>query len=226
MNWVNNYDLFLFDCDGLLVDTESIHFQAYINMAARRGVQVGWTFPEFLSYAHRGSDHLENGFKENFPSLTEQDPWPVLYAEKKKAYLDLLGRAKIDLLPGVYALIDAVDKAGKKSVVVTNSPKEQMDFIKERHPILKKIPHWVTRENYTLQKPNPECYLRAIELYGDKGDKIIGFEDSVRGFMALSKTPALPVLVCSEEYPLLNCIADPIHFERMDLIPEMGPINR
>jgi len=53
-------------------------------------------------------------------------------------------------------------------------------------------------------KPSPECYLRAIELYGNKGDKIIGFEDTIKGFKALNQTPLVPVLICESNHPQLE----------------------
>ncbi len=108
---------------------------------------------------------------------------------------------------------------------MTNSFKEQTDLIKKKVDVLKTIPHWVTRENYYLTKPDPECYLKAIELYGKKGDRVIGFEDSSRGVQALRQTPVIAVCICSAHYPLLNMILDQsvMYYETFDQIPQSGP---
>ena len=44
MNWISNYDLFLFDLDGLLVDTEKLHFEAYKRLCSRFGYELAWDF--------------------------------------------------------------------------------------------------------------------------------------------------------------------------------------
>ena len=69
--------------------------------------------------------------------------------------------------------------------VVTNSNLAMINSIRARIPVFGSIQHWITREDYEKPKPDPECYLKAIALYGKKGDRIIGFEDSVRGLTSL-----------------------------------------
>lgn len=223
MDWVRDFDLFLFDFDGLLVNTEPLHYQAYVNMCQRRGFSLQWSFSEFCSYAHVSSDLLQKTLRDHLPDLFEQEPnWKILYAEKKKEYLGLLNSGAIRLMPGVHDLLQALERENIDRIVVTHSPKEQTDFIRVKQPILGTIPHWLTREDYEKPKPDPECYLRAIELFGRKKNKIIGFEDSVRGITALRKTPALAVLICPNHHPLLETVTDKdvLHFESIDLIPK------
>lgn len=221
MQWINNYQLFLFDFDGLLVNTEHLHFQAYANMLKKRGVSLEWDFPTYLYNAHLESTGLRDSICAEYPKLLEVEPrWEVLYEEKKREYFDLLSSGKIEIMQGAEALLKALDKADIQTVVVTNSLKEQTDSIRANLPILNTIKHWVTREQYNSPKPDPECYLRAIELYGKKGDKIIGFEDSIKGLKSLLKTPAKPVLVCPKHHPQLEMILDSsvVHYESLDQI--------
>ncbi|MBS0626080.1 MAG: HAD family phosphatase [Verrucomicrobia bacterium] len=217
MKWIDDFQLFLFDFDGLLVNTEHLHFQAYVDMMAGQGFVLNWSFAQFCEVAHLNSTALREALYAQFPGL---DPnWEPLYAKKKRLYLELLASGKVELMPGAAELLKALEKKGIRRCVATNSFLEQIELIRSQVPILKSVPHWITRELYSKAKPDPECYLKAIQLYGKVGDRIIGFEDSVRGIQALRQTPALPVLICSSHHPLLEMATEgAVHFESLDEI--------
>ena len=194
MESLKNYDLFLFDFDGLLVDTEGLHHKAYVRMCQARGVSLDWDFPQFCAIAHASSTALRETLQYLFPELQAID-WDVLYAEKKRAYMELLEEGALQLLPGATELLTLLQEKEIRRAVATHSPKEQIDRIKEHLPLLHSIPHWITREDYTHPKPAPDAYLTAIARIGKPEDRIIGFEDSHRGLTALQQTSALPVLI-------------------------------
>ncbi len=202
MKWIRDFQLFLFDFDGLLVNTEHLHYQAYVNVLARRGVALQLSFGNFLELAHLNASAWREALFAECPAL--ESDWNEVYREKKEEYVQRLALGKVDLMPGVAPLLQALKEAEIRRCVVTNSPREQTQAIRARLPILDSLPHWITREDYEKPKPDPECYLKAIALYGKPGDRIIGFEDSVRGLTALRQTPALPILICPSHHPLLE----------------------
>lgn len=206
MQWIQKYDLFLFDFDGLLVNTEELHFAAYREMCRRRGYDLKWTLSQFFQAAHFDSAGLKKAIYQEFPALFEQEPrWEVLYAEKKQSYEQLLEKGDLTLMPGVEEVLIALEKAGKKRCVVTNSAKVQIDLIKQKIPVLNTIPHWFTRENYKEPKPHPECYLMAMKQLGQPNDRVIGFEDSTRGLTAL-RDAGVPTrfLICPADHPQMS----------------------
>lgn len=197
MDWIRQYQLFLFDFDGLLVDTENLHFQAYIDMCAARGYQLDWTFAQFSEAAHHKSTGLRDRVYANLPALYNEEPdWSVLYQEKKDSFLALIDKGGAKLMTGAAELLTALEKQNIMRCVVTHSAIELISKIRRTNPILDSIPHWITREDYTNAKPSPECYQIAIQRYSKPGDQIIGFEDSPRGLNALRMTSAKPVLIC------------------------------
>lgn len=202
MRWIQNYQLFLFDFDGLLVNTEEIHFLAYQRMCKGRGVDLDWSFERYCRSAHYSADALQHDIYETFPQLKEQESdWSILYAEKKSAIMSLLNEGAVHLMPGVEELLKALEHAGIKRAVVTHSPDELVSVVRKKNPVLNTIPNWITRHDYTHPKPNPECYLKAIDLLAKPEDKVIGFEDTPRGLQALLGTRAKPVLICRADYP-------------------------
>ncbi|MBN2479275.1 MAG: HAD family phosphatase [Parachlamydiales bacterium] len=223
MKWLKKFNLFLFDLDGLLVNTEIIHYQAYVRMLQERGFDINWSFLKYCEVAHLDDIALRDTIYQKFPDLyNQQSNWNILRNEKNKIYMDLLKSAKVDLMEGAEKLLKELEKQNINRCVVTNSSKEMTDIIKKSQPVLKTIPHWITREDYEKSKPDPECYLRAIELFSEKGDRIIGFEDSLRGIQALMKTPAIAVLISPRKDPKADSIitSDVFHFDSLKKLPE------
>ncbi|KIC73595.1 MULTISPECIES: HAD family hydrolase [Candidatus Protochlamydia] len=210
MNWIQHYQLFLFDFDGLLVNTEILHFQAYQKMCEQRGFKITWSFEQYSGFAHHHANGLRDAIYAQFPALYQQEPeWNILYEEKKKAFMKLLQEGRVQLMPGVSDLLLALKEANINRCVVTHSAFQLIKTIREQNPILNSIPYWITREDYIHPKPDPQCYLTAIERYAEKEDKVIGFEDSPRGLNALLQTQAKAVLVCPPNSPYLNEVLAP-----------------
>src|ERR1700722_3484515 len=102
MQWIHQYQLFLFDFDGLLVNTEEIHYLAYKKMFSDRGIHLNWSFSRYCQAAHYQAEGLRDQVYAEFPQLHVMEPdWKVLYAEKKRAVLALINEGAVQLMPGV-----------------------------------------------------------------------------------------------------------------------------
>src|SRR3990167_2324999 len=104
MDWTKRYNFFLFDFDGLLVNTEEVHFKAYQLMCKKHGVELMWSFEKYCSFAHKSAIGLKEALQREFPQLFDT-PWERLYQEKKKAYFKLIEEGQVDLMPGVAKLL-------------------------------------------------------------------------------------------------------------------------
>jgi len=200
MDWIHQYQFFLFDFDGLLVDTERLHYLAYKQMCAHHDIDFNWSFERYCQAAHYDSSTFRERLCHEFPTLQSMS-WETLYQEKQAAMKELLFQGATQLMPGVAELLEALNAAKIRSCVVTHSPDLLINVVREQHPILNKITYWVTRHNYQKPKPDPECYQTAAQTYGRPGDRMIGFEDTPRGIRALLGIPAQAVLICTTPYP-------------------------
>lgn len=228
MQWIHEYQLFLFDFDGLLVNTEEIHYQAYQRMCAQRGINMDLSFENYCKIAHYSSEGLSEQLYNLYPNLKVQEPsWDVLYAEKKQAMIDLLNEGAVHTMPGVERLLTALQNASIPRCVVTHSASELIGTVRRKNPIFDTIPVWITREHYSKPKPDSECYIKAVELLAKPSDKIVGFEDTPRGLRALLGTRAKPVLVCEINYPEIpDFVAAGIaHYTSFNAIPDNLPLN-
>jgi beta-phosphoglucomutase len=220
MNWTRNYQLFLFDFDGLLVDTEYLHFVSYKQMCSRHGYEMNWDFQRFCREAHGKVMGIFEAIKREFPQIFENGlNKEALYEEKKAIYAEMLKNTHLELMEGASNLLTLLAEKGIKRAVVTNSPREHVGIIKESLPVLKSIPLWVTREDYSNPKPSPEGYLIAIRKLAEPGDRIIGFEDTLKGLKALLAAGVEGILVCpAHSEHIKECVSlGAKHFESLYL---------
>lgn len=222
MSWTKDYQLFLLDFDGLLVDTERVHYEAYRKMCRNRGFELDWTFSQYCDIAHYNSHGLEKVIYAQFPKLKEKSPeWGVLYQEKTAAYIDLIQLGMVNLMPGAKAFLEGLRDADVKRCLVTHSKKELVECIQEQYPVIKSLPNLLTREDYKEPKPSSECYLEAISRFANLGDQVVGFEDTPRGMKALMPTEAQAVIVTEMKYPeIKDFVAEgAIHFSSLADVP-------
>lgn len=215
MDWIKEFDLFLFDFDGLLVDTEKFHLLAYQQLCRENGCELNWDMDRYVKEAHQKPQGVKDGIYREFPYLlNEESDWDRFYARKKMIYEEMLRVEKLELLPGAAELLEALQKTEKRRCVVTNSPKNHTLLVRGRIPLLDSIPIWVTREDYQEPKPSPEGYLKAIGLAGRPKDRIIGFEDSLRGLKALLAANVKAILISSKDPGLENSF----HFPSLSVV--------
>ncbi len=220
MQWITNYDLFLFDLDGLLVNTEELHYQAYKEMLQRRGYALPWNLMQYFKAAHMGTGNVAEHLYREFPPLKEID-WTILYAEKKTILTEALQKGALQLMPGAESLLNLLSVNKIERCVVTHSRAEDVALIRQKLPILDTIPHWLTREDYEHPKPHPAGYQKAIRLFLRPGGKVVGFEDTHRGLTALvSAGVTQPVLICDPSHPQMEqpVNAQVRHFVSFDVV--------
>lgn len=220
MNWIHNYQLFLFDFDGLLVDTEKMHYASYVELCRRHGFELKWDFRRFCREAHGKAMGIWEALGKEFPQIYAKDSKEVLYEEKKEIYVELLRGSSLELMEGAHPLLKALANSGIARAVVTNSPRSHIEIIKESLPILQTIPVWITREEYVHPKPAPDGYLKAIAKLASPNDRIIGFEDTLKGLRALLAAGVESILICPKELDHVqeSVLLGAQHFEKLSLI--------
>lgn len=192
---MRTFDLLLFDLDGLLIDTEQLHWNAYQQMCLKFGCILTWDFPLYLSIAGGSAHGVQKRIESEFPTLFQGRSWEELYAIKQEILFTLLASSPIPLMPGVKECLFSLASSGKPMVVVTHSPKTVIQMVQQAHPVFEVISRWICREMYKAPKPAPDGYLKACEEMNVIPERAIGFEDSVRGIDSLVAAGCCPVLI-------------------------------
>jgi len=76
----DNFDLFLFDLDGTLINSEDIHHNAYNNAFSFFNLNVSLSFEDYCKYSHINDKSME----QFLLSITNEITYDQFYLKKKK----------------------------------------------------------------------------------------------------------------------------------------------
>jgi len=172
---------FLFDLDGVLVDTAQYHFLAWQRMAAELGIHFGEAENEQLKGVSR-AESLNRILAWGRKTLSdaEKQHWMTL---KNDWYLELVrGMPADDYLPGAHEFLRASRAAGIK--VALGSASKNAPLILERLGWIPLFDALVDGNVVTASKPDPEVFLEGARRLGLKPEECVVFEDSEAGVEA------------------------------------------
>lgn len=165
----------LFDFDGVLADTESLHWSCWNEVLAQLGVQIGWE--EYQRFCVGISDRhfLEVLGQHSEPRRTLDELWP-LYPAKKKIFT---ARATSGTLvtPQIKQML--AELAAHPMAVVTSSSRQEIEAILRAEGILDRFRTVVYGDDVARLKPDPEPYAMAMRRLGVTS--AIALEDSAPG---------------------------------------------
>lgn len=167
----------IFDFDGLMVDTESIWYEAYRDALVEYDFHL--TLEHFGRVIGTSSDALDRLIQENIAMDVDIN----IINEKAHNYYNEKLLTPV-LREGVQAYVDSAKEAGMKLAVASSSSRDWVTGYLEKLGILQEFKVIKTREDVAQVKPNPALYLAALEELGVDADEAIVFEDSFNGLKA------------------------------------------
>lgn len=167
---------YLFDCDGTIVDSMPLHYNAW------RSALAEWdcAFDETLFYSWGGRP-----VREIISALNSQNgldmPVDAVAARKESLYLAQLPELKV--IPAVVEHIDA--QYGRIPLaVVSGSRRDSVVGSLSKLKLLDKFQTLVCAEDYKNGKPAPDAFLLAAERLGVPPQECLVFEDTDLGIEA------------------------------------------
>ncbi|MBM4170916.1 MAG: HAD family phosphatase [Ignavibacteria bacterium] len=162
------------DNDGILVDTEKLYYKSCKITFDKIGIEINEDiYREYFLKKSYGTWHLakEQGFSDK--DISE------MRNERNKVYSQLL-KDNIEIIDGVDNVLKLL--FGKiKMGVVTSSRRDHFEIIHQQTQFLKYFDFVVTSDDCKKVKPDPEPYLKALQLSGFDKNNCIVVEDSERG---------------------------------------------
>ena len=225
--WISRFDVILFDFDGLLVDTENVHFQAYKEALRRRGCALNWSFDTYIEIMHVSEPSFRREIYAEFPVLQEIEPrWEVIKKEKREIYAELLKSSPLAFMPGAEPLLKFLIDRHFPHAIVTNSSRKEMETIAAKLPFLKSVPLWVTRDDYLKPKPAPDPYLLAVEKMQLQNKRVVVFEDTLKGIEAAETADLSSILICGISHPQLREKPENLpHFENLIQLQALSSLH-
>ncbi len=172
---------FIFDLDGVIVDTARYHYAAWSRLAEHLGIPFSKKQNEHLKGVSRiGS--LEKILDWGKMKLSE-DRFDELLDTKNKDYLSYIERMdEEEILPDVPRVLSFL-KQNKQPIALGSASKNARTILKEVE-LLNVFDTVIDGTNVSKAKPDPEVFLKAAEGLGVPPENCVVFEDSVAGIRA------------------------------------------
>ena len=172
---------FLFDLDGVIVDTAVFHFQAWRRCAQK----LGGDFTEAQNEELKGLsrvDSLKKIIEWTGASVTA-DEFEALMVEKNEWYLELVQElSAADGLPGAVAFLQHAHAQGIK--IALGSASKNAPMILDKMGLTPLFDAIIDGNNVINGKPHPEVFLKGAAALGLNSGECVVFEDSIAGVQA------------------------------------------
>lgn len=181
---------FIFDLDGVIVDTAKYHYLAWKKLAN----DLGFEFTEEQNEMFKGVSRkrcleilLDIG---NVEATQDQfDKWMV---EKNIDYLKYIDKMdESEILPDVIKILNFLSKHNQP--IALGSASKNAKPILDKVGLLSYFDAIVDGNNVTRAKPDPEVFLIAAGQLGVNPEKCLVFEDAVAGIQAANNANMISI---------------------------------
>lgn len=177
-------DLVIFDCDGVLVDSEPLSNQVTVDALA--GLGLSMTLDQAMGHFMGKSMTQVAAFAREMGAQlpgTDAEWIEELYAE---TYARL--RKGVDPIPGVVGVLDGLDAAGVPYCVASNGSDEKMDITLGATGMAARMKgKRFSAHTLGVSKPDPELFFIAAQYMSVVPSRAVVIEDSASGALGAQR---------------------------------------
>lgn len=179
--------LIVFDLDGVLVDSKSIHFDALNSALKTVGLEYVITEEEQKNI-YEGLPTKAKLLLLNKNKGLSKEKFDDIWNAKQNITSTMFSNIKEDA--DLIKLLKAVKDSGIKTAVASNSIRKTIVECLTGLGIFNLIDYIVSNEDVKNPKPHPEMYWNAMSYFGVIADETVIFEDSLVGKLAARDSKA------------------------------------
>ena len=179
-----NNKAFIFDMDGVIIDSEHIHARAKLATLREYGVGLPVEELNLEHYVGRSAKEFWIDMKERFPDIFTED-WQVMANKKYEKYMEILNNDKnLKPIDGLPELLQRLKAAGYKIGLASSSVRPMVNMVLNRFGIMDYFAALTTGDEVVNAKPAPEIYLLAAKKLGMAPADCTVVEDANAGVRA------------------------------------------
>jgi beta-phosphoglucomutase len=181
---------FIFDLDGVIVDTAKYHYLAWRNLANALGFDFTEEQNELLKGVSR-IQSLEILLSLGKVNLSEEKK-QVLLLQKNKEYLEYVNKmTSEEILPGVNDLLNFLEINDIKYAL--GSASKNAPLILEKVGLLNRFTAIVDGNDVSKAKPDPEVFLIGAKKLGVNPENCVVVEDAIAGIQAANAAKMISI---------------------------------
>lgn len=173
---------FIFDMDGVIIDSEPLHFESDRMVMREFGVEL--TDEELNRFVGVANPQMWAELKDKYNiDLSIDELLERQHANKLK----LLEEMELETISGIDELISDLQKKGIAIALASSSSKEFIELVLKKLGITECFQAIVSGDDVEKGKPEPDIFLKAAELLKVSPENCIVLEDSGHGVNAAKK---------------------------------------
>ena len=181
---------FIFDLDGVIVDTAKYHFLAWQKLANTLGINFTHDDNEQLKGVSRvRSLEIILGLGNVEATDEQKEEWLTQKNEDYLGYINTMDDSEI--LPGVMKVLNFL-KANNQPIILGSASKNARPIL-EKVNILHLFDDIVDGNDVSNAKPDPEVFLVGAKKANQPNENSIVFEDSVAGMQAANNAGMMSI---------------------------------
>jgi len=172
------FDLVIFDCDGVLVDSERLSIRLDVELLE----QLGWPLTE-AEVVERFVGRTDAAMRAEIEEHLGRDI-SVEWAAFAGRYLELFA-TELEPVAGIAAAIDAIKEAGLAICVASSGDRAKIRRNLAKTGLLDRFGERLfSADDVSQSKPEPDLFLHAADVMGVGPDRCAVVEDSAHGVAA------------------------------------------
>ncbi|OGB17744.1 MAG: protein CbbY [Burkholderiales bacterium RIFCSPLOWO2_12_67_14] len=220
----------IFDVDGTLADTESVHLEAFNHAFREEGLDWHWTVEQYtrLLDISGGKERLLHHWRTVDPDMTEVDAGAVrdtihrLHETKTAYYENAVNNGAVTLRPGVLALMSEARGQGLQLAIATTTSPVNIAALLRSAIGLDWRSHFLSvgdASNAPLKKPHPQVYMKVLADLGIRAADCVAFEDSANGLRAATAA-GLPTVITPSSFTAHHDFTGALR-----VVPDLGALD-
>ncbi len=170
----------IFDMDGVIVDTETVHHYAYNQHFSELNIEVSNEM-----YASLTGNSTRNVFQKLKESFKLEHDVEDLILRKRHLFNEAFDtKPDLELIDGVHKLIQDLHTNKMQLIVASSASKSTINRVFNRFDLHQYFTHIVSGEDFPKSKPDPAIFLYAASLSIAPKENCIVIEDSTNGIKA------------------------------------------
>ena len=187
---MNKEIAFIFDLDGVIVDTAKYHYLAWRNLANALSFDFTEDQNELLKGVSRVKS-LEILLSIGKVNLSEEKKHTLLL-QKNKEYLEYVNQmTSEEILPGVNDLLNFLEINDIRFAL--GSASKNAPLILEKVGLLNRFTAIVDGNDVSKAKPDPEVFLIGAKKLGMKPENCVVVEDAIAGIQAANAAKMISI---------------------------------
>ena len=176
-----NLKAFIFDFDGVVVDTEKYHYLSWCQSAAHVGYDLSWE--EYLPLKSTGNTEITQYLCDHSGKDVSEELFQIMRQTKLTSFDELVkDLSEKDVLPGIRDFLTWLNEQGVRTAVASSS--NTSSGLANRFDLTKHFGVVIDGNRKLPRKPAPDTFLLAAKMLGVEPKDCIVFEDSLAGIQA------------------------------------------